>query len=35
MDAFMNGDVEWYREHLAEAFVIIDRILRMGTSRTL
>jgi len=23
-DAFMNADVEWYREHLAEDFVVIE-----------
>lgn len=24
VDAFMNGDVEWYREHLADDFVVIE-----------
>ena len=24
LDAFMNADVEWYREHLAEDFVVIE-----------
>lgn len=24
VDAFMNADVEWYREHLAEDFVVIE-----------
>lgn len=24
VDAFMNGDVEWYRKHLAEDFVVIE-----------
>src|SRR5712691_2959066 len=24
VDAFMNADVEWYREHLAEDFVCIE-----------
>jgi ketosteroid isomerase-like protein len=24
VDAFMNSDVEWYREHLAEDFVVIE-----------
>ena len=24
VDAFMNADVEWYRKHLAEDFVVIE-----------
>ena len=24
VDAFMNADVEWYREHLADDFVVIE-----------
>lgn len=24
VDAFMNSDVEWYREHLADDFVVIE-----------
>lgn len=24
VDAFMNADVEWYREHLADEFVVIE-----------
>lgn len=24
VDAFMNADVEWYREHLAEDFLVIE-----------
>ena len=24
VDAFMNADVDWYREHLAEEFVVIE-----------
>ena len=24
VDAFMNADVDWYREHLGEDFVCID-----------
>ena len=24
VDAFMNGDVEWYLEHLADDFVVIE-----------
>ena len=24
VDAFMNADVEWYRQHLAEDFVVIE-----------
>ena len=23
VDAFMNADVDWYREHLADEFVVI------------
>jgi hypothetical protein len=24
VDAFMNADVDWYRKHLADEFVVID-----------